>query len=26
MKTQKRIIWPLGANLAGAIFLAGLYF
>jgi len=26
MSTSKRILWPLGAGLAGTIFLAGLYF
>jgi hypothetical protein len=26
MSTTKRILWPLGAGLAGAIFLTGLYF
>lgn len=26
MPTSKRILWPLGAGLAGAIFLSGLYF
>lgn len=26
MSTSKRILWPLGAGLAGSLFLAGLYF